>query len=113
MNREFLLSLCAQNPELEARRLASETIPVGAVSGERMPNKDTPIVHMIPTWRMRLYHKYGVQTIGVYMGKDTLLYPCIIFYIVNYFIVIYYYCVWQIQLSLLAVSKYNHTLVDS
>jgi hypothetical protein len=60
MTRESLLSLCAHNPELEARRLASETIPVGTVSGERMPEKDTPIVHMIPTWRMRLYHKYGL-----------------------------------------------------
>lgn len=48
MTRDVLLSLCAQNPELEARRLASETIPVGTVSGERMPDKDTPIVHMVP-----------------------------------------------------------------
>lgn len=60
MTRDVLLSLCAQNPELEARRLASETIPVGTVSGERMPDKDTPIVHMVPLWRMRLYHKYWV-----------------------------------------------------
>ena len=60
MSREFLLSLCSQIPELEARRLASETIPVGTVSSERMPDKDTPIVHMVPLWRMRLYHKYGV-----------------------------------------------------
>ena len=60
MSREFLLSLCSQIPELEARRLASETIPVSTVSGERMPDKDTPIVHMVPLWRMRLYHKYGV-----------------------------------------------------
>ena len=34
MDREYLLSLCAQIPELEARRLASETIPVGTESGE-------------------------------------------------------------------------------
>lgn len=60
MSRDFLLSLCSQNPELEARRLASESIPVGTVSGERLPDKDAPIVHMVPPWRMRLYHKYGV-----------------------------------------------------
>ena len=60
MSREFLLSLCSQIPELEARRMASETIPVGTELGERMPDKDTPIVHMVPAWRMRLYHKYGV-----------------------------------------------------
>lgn len=60
MDREYLLSLCAQIPELEARRLASETIPVGTESGERMPEKDTPIVRMVPPWRMRLYSKYGV-----------------------------------------------------
>ena len=60
MNRDVLLSLCAQNPELEARRLASESIPVGTLSGERLLDKDTPIVHMVTPWRMRLYHKYGV-----------------------------------------------------
>jgi hypothetical protein len=60
MTRDTLLSLCVQNPELEARRLASESIPVGTVSGERLPDKDTPIVYMVPPWRMRLYHKYGV-----------------------------------------------------
>lgn len=60
MSREFLLSLCSQIPELETRRLASETIPVGTESDERMPDKDTPIVHMVPLWHMRLYHKYGV-----------------------------------------------------
>ena len=60
MSRDVLLSLCSQNPELEARRLASESIPVGTLSGERLPDKDTPIVHMVPLWRMRLYHKYGV-----------------------------------------------------
>ena len=60
MSREFLLSLCSQIPELEVRRLASESIPVGTLSGERLPDKDTPIVHMIPSWRMRLYRKYGV-----------------------------------------------------
>ena len=60
MSREFLLSLCSQIPELEARRLASESIPVGTESGERMLEKDTPIIHMVPLWRMRLYHKYGV-----------------------------------------------------
>ena len=48
MNRDVLLSLCAQNPELEARRLASESIPVGTLSGERLLDKDTPIVHMVP-----------------------------------------------------------------
>ena len=71
--REWILAACAQIPELEARRLASESIPVGTLSGERLPDKDTPIVHM---------------------DKDTLLYPCIIFYIVNLILVIYYYCVW-------------------
>lgn len=60
MTRESLLSLCAQNPELEARRLESESIPVGTISGERLPDKDTPIVHMVPLWRMRLYYEYGV-----------------------------------------------------
>jgi len=60
MSREFLLSLCSQIPELEVRRLASEGIPVGTLSGERLPDKDTPIVHMVPPWRMRLYRKYGV-----------------------------------------------------
>ena len=60
MSREFLLSLCSQIPELEVRRLASESIPVGTLSGERLPDKDTPIVHMVPPWRMRLYRKYGV-----------------------------------------------------
>lgn len=60
MNREFLLSLCSQIPELEARRLTSESIPVGTESGEYLPDKDTPIVRMMPPWRMRLYHKYGV-----------------------------------------------------
>lgn len=60
MTRDLLLSLCAQIPELEVRRLASETIPVGTESGERTPDKDTPIVHMVPPWRMRLYSKYGV-----------------------------------------------------
>ena len=60
MDRDYLLSLCAQIPELEARRLASETIPVGTESGEWTPDKDTPIVHMVPPWRMRLYSKYGV-----------------------------------------------------
>ena len=60
MTRDVLLSLCAQNPELEARRLASESIPVGTESGERLPDKDTPIEHMVPLWRMRLYHRYGV-----------------------------------------------------
>ena len=60
MTRDFLLSLCAQISELEARRLASESIPVGTESGERLPDKDTPIVHMVPPWRMRLYFKYGV-----------------------------------------------------
>ena len=48
MSRDFLLSLCSQIPELEARRLASESIPVGTLSGERLPDKDTPIVHMVP-----------------------------------------------------------------
>ena len=60
MSRKFLLSLCSQIPELEARRLASESIPVGTESGEYLPDKDTPIVRMMPPWRMRLYHKYGV-----------------------------------------------------
>ena len=60
MSREFLLSLCTQIPELEARRLASESIPVGTESGERLPDKDTPIEHMVPLWCMRLYHRYGV-----------------------------------------------------
>lgn len=60
MSREFLLSLCTQIPELEARRLASESIHVGTESGERLPDKDTPIEHMVPLWRMRLYHRYGV-----------------------------------------------------
>ena len=60
MSREFLLSLCSQIPELEARRLASESIPVGTESGERLPDKDIPIDRMVPLWRMRLYHKYGV-----------------------------------------------------
>ena len=60
MNRDVLLSLCAQNPELEARRPASESIPVGTLSSERLLDKDTPIVHMVPPWRMCLYHKYGV-----------------------------------------------------
>ena len=60
MSREFLLFLCSQIPELEARRLASESIPVGTESGERLPDKDTPIEHMVPLWRMRLYHRYGV-----------------------------------------------------
>ena len=60
MSREFLLSLCSQIPELEARRLASESIPVGTESGEYLPDKDTPIVRMMPPWRMRLYHRYGV-----------------------------------------------------
>lgn len=60
MSREFLLSLCTQIPELEARRLASESIPVGTESGEHLPDKDTPIEHMVPLWRMRLYHRYGV-----------------------------------------------------
>ena len=60
MSREFILSLCAQIPELEARRLASESIPVGTESGEYLPDKDTPIEHMVPLWRMRLYHRYGV-----------------------------------------------------
>ena len=50
MDRDVLLSLCAQNPELEARRLASESIPVGTLSGERL------------------------------LDKDTLLYPCILFF---------------------------------
>ena len=76
--REWILAACAQIPELEARRLASESIPVGTLSGERLPDKDTPIIHMVPPWRMRLYHKYGVQ-LNECMGKDTLLYPCIIF----------------------------------
>ena len=58
--RESILAICAQIPELEARRLASESIPVGTESGERLPDKYTPIVHMVPPWRMRLYHKYGV-----------------------------------------------------
>lgn len=58
--REWILATCAHNPELEARRLASESIPVGTLSGERLPDKDTPIVHMVPPWRMRLYHKYEV-----------------------------------------------------
>lgn len=52
MNREFLLSLCSQIPELEARRLTSESIPVGTESGEYLPDKDTPIVRMMPPWRM-------------------------------------------------------------
>ena len=60
MTRDLLLSLCAQNPELEARRLAYESIPVDTESGKRLPDKDTPIVRMVPLWRMRLYHKYGV-----------------------------------------------------
>lgn len=60
MSREFLLSLCSQIPELEARRLASESIPVGTESGEHLPDKYTPIEHMVPLWRMRLYHRYGV-----------------------------------------------------
>ena len=60
MSREFLLSLCSQIPELEARRLASESIPVGTESGEYLPDKDTPIVRMVPPWRMRLYYRYGV-----------------------------------------------------
>ena len=60
MTRDVLLSLCAQNPELEARRLASESIPVGTESGEYLPDKDVTIVRMVPPWRMRLYHKYGV-----------------------------------------------------
>lgn len=46
--RESILAFCAQIPELEARRLASESIPVGTESGERLPDKDTPIVHMVP-----------------------------------------------------------------
>ena len=58
--REWILAACAQIPELEARRLASESIPVGTLSGERLPGKDTPIVHMVPPWRMRLYHKHGI-----------------------------------------------------
>ena len=58
--REAILFRCAQDPALEAGRLASESIPVGTLSGERLPDKDTPIVRMVPPWRMRLYHKYGV-----------------------------------------------------
>lgn len=60
MDRDYLLYLCAHNPELEARRLASESIPVGTLDGSRLPDKDTPIVHMVPPWRMRLYSKYGI-----------------------------------------------------
>ena len=36
-----------------------------------------------------------VRELQIYMGKDALLYPCIIFfYKVNCFMIIYYNCVW-------------------